>query len=378
MRVLSLFLVLLLGICTSIYAQQTSSCPPPDLVSGFGSVTGRVLDAETEIPLGFVQLRLSTLDGSQAREGRSNPNGTFSFCDFPAGVIEVTGQLGQLGGRVGPVVLVGGAVESLTLTLAPPTEEGNSGTVTGVFLDASSGEPVEGATVLLPDLGQTVITNEFGRFTFSSLPPGEIDLRVTRLGYAPSEGRVGVLFARTTHTEVRLSTEPIAMEPIEVTAVRQRIVLPGLEELERRIHSGWGKFVLEDEIQRRRPTKLSQMLQETGVDVIGDGAGIRIRRTGCAPLVYVDDVKMTHMPRGGGGVTPAKLATPASRSRFADPATGPTGEAADAVNNLVHPMDVVAIEVYRGPAETPGQYIDSNSRCGVILIWTRRGNIGRR
>jgi hypothetical protein len=36
-------------------------------------------------------------------------------------------------------------------------------------------------------------------------------------------------------------------------------------------------------------------------------------------------------------------------------------------------MDVEAIEVYKGPASIPAQFIDSDTQCGVILIWTKRG-----
>ena len=34
-------------------------------------------------------------------------------------------------------------------------------------------------------------------------------------------------------------------------------------------------------------------------------------------------------------------------------------------------FDMDQVEMYRGPAEIPVQYNDSNSQCGVILIWTR-------
>lgn len=46
--------------------------------------------------------------------------------------------------------------------------------------------------------------------------------------------------------------------------------------------------------------------------------------------------------------------------------------AAQAVN-MVHPMDITAIEIYRGPGQTPGEFLDSDDACGVILTWTRRG-----
>jgi len=35
--------------------------------------------------------------------------------------------------------------------------------------------------------------------------------------------------------------------------------------------------------------------------------------------------------------------------------------------------DIEAVEVYRGPAETPEIYGGSTARCGVVAIWHRRG-----
>ena len=41
------------------------------------------------------------------------------------------------------------------------------------------------------------------------------------------------------------------------------------------------------------------------------------------------------------------------------------------VNSIV-PDDVEAIEYYSGPAVTPLEYSTLNSRCGVLVIWTRQ------
>ena len=41
--------------------------------------------------------------------------------------------------------------------------------------------------------------------------------------------------------------------------------------------------------------------------------------------------------------------------------------------NEILGSEVIAVEVYRGPSETPAEFLDSGSRCGVIVIWTRRG-----
>ena len=386
MRLLTLLFAISIGFGSHVQAQVASECSPPDSASGVAVVHVRVIEAESQVPLRFVQLRLFDSEGAELLEGFSGSGGTFSFCTVPAGLVELTGQMGQLGGRIGPLRLVPGQSASLVLELREATEGQNTGTLTGAVVEAESGEPVEGAAVLIPDLGQTVITNAFGRFTFPSLPPGEITIRASRLGYAPTTGTVEVLYARTTHTEVVLSTEPIALAPIEVTAVRRRIVLPGMEDIERRVHSGWGKFVLEEEIQRRMPLRLTYLLRERGVEVRDSGRSIYMRRTGCAPVVYIDDVKVTHGSRSRGGLAgkPSQTASSAALNKIQQlhiplpKLEGPAVRAADAVNNLVHPMDVVAVEVYRGPAEIPGQYLDSNAQCGVILIWTRRGNIGGR
>lgn len=351
---------------------QEPACSQPDSSAGLGAVMGNVVDVQTQIPLGFVQIRLRIEGVEEHLETRSAPSGKFQFCSIPAGAISLTGQLGQLGGIVGPLFVEPGETKAVSLQLSPPITGVETGTLAGIVKDEESREPVSGATVMLSESGQTAITNELGRFTFPSLSPGETSLQVSRLGYGETTGAVEIEVGKTTEIEVSLSMEAIPMDPLTVTAVRRRIVLPDLEDFERRYYSGWGKFILENEIQARAPTKLTQVLYEAGVDVDGDGRRVRIRRTGCAPLVYLDGVKLTHMSRGGGGG--GAWIRPPKNNLFPEPDASPSMEAAAALN-LVHPSNVIAVEVYRGPAETPGQYIDSNSRCGVILVWTRRGNI---
>ena len=35
--------------------------------------------------------------------------------------------------------------------------------------------------------------------------------------------------------------------------------------------------------------------------------------------------------------------------------------------------DIIALELYTGPAEVPGEYAGRNAGCGVVVIWTRSG-----
>lgn len=43
------------------------------------------------------------------------------------------------------------------------------------------------------------------------------------------------------------------------------------------------------------------------------------------------------------------------------------------IDQLITPMDIEAVEIYRSPSEVPARFTTAASQCGVILIWSRRG-----
>ena len=42
------------------------------------------------------------------------------------------------------------------------------------------------------------------------------------------------------------------------------------------------------------------------------------------------------------------------------------------VDDLVSPLDVEVIEVFRGLSSIPPEFLTPQARCGVVAIWTRR------
>ena len=40
--------------------------------------------------------------------------------------------------------------------------------------------------------------------------------------------------------------------------------------------------------------------------------------------------------------------------------------------------DIVALEVYLGPSDIPGEFAGTNAGCGAIVVWTRSGKEIRR
>jgi hypothetical protein len=47
-----------------------------------------------------------------------------------------------------------------------------------------------------------------------------------------------------------------------------------------------------------------------------------------------------------------------------------------AIDDLVSTADILAIEVFRSPAEIPSEFNGPNAGCGVVVLWTRRGGGG--
>lgn len=232
------------------------------------------------------------------------------------------------------------------------------------------------------DPGRRVITDEEGRFSFPVLLPDTVEVLATHVGYQDSRGSVAIGGAQAVTIQVEMARRVIPMDPIVVTATRREFTyaLPGMEELDQRMKGGFGEFILPDQIQDRNPGRVTDLLYGTKVTVVNNGKAIYMSRTLCAPVVYIDDVRFTH-GYASGGLQSIARSTPEAGAFQPGRGIDAQGEddegvfAAEAVN-LVPPSDIAAIEIYPGPGSMPGQYIDSRSRCGVILIWTRRGPKG--
>src|SRR5688572_10036502 len=67
--------------------------------------------------------------------------------------------------------------------VAPDTEAGTTGQISGVVRDAKSGEPIGLATVTIPDLKRGAVTDAQGNYFILNLPPGKYTVRVALLGY---------------------------------------------------------------------------------------------------------------------------------------------------------------------------------------------------
>lgn len=90
------------------------------------------------------------------------------------------------------------------------------GVLSGVVVNAETGQPIPNAHVLLADAGTGRACNEAGRFTFAQLEPGSYQIVTSHLGYRTVSTTVEVPAGGVLRTQVLLHAEPILVTPVVV------------------------------------------------------------------------------------------------------------------------------------------------------------------
>jgi hypothetical protein len=197
------------------------------------------------------------------------------------------------------------------------------------------------------------------------LPPGALPVRVTHAGFEPVIGSVVVQAGEL--AEVAVTLDPLALDPIVVTA-RRRGMLTDVHWRANN-HIG-GIYLMADEIRARAPSRVSDVVRaQPSVHITSSGSGrtgqIELRG-GCAPHVWLDGVRITLDAPLVRDENPNARPMPTRREPWAL-------EDAYAALNMVHPSSIEVIEIFRGPSELPAEFGGSLGGCGAIAIWTTRG-----
>lgn len=120
---------------------------------------------------------------------------------------------------------------TLLAVASPALGQAGDRVITGRVVDATTGEPIEVADVVLEpapggvltprgasrslQAARNVTTDASGRYTFHDLAPGTYRLHVTRYAYRPTTVDVEVTRPRRADVSVGLVVDPVAMEPLE-------------------------------------------------------------------------------------------------------------------------------------------------------------------
>lgn len=236
--------------------------------------------------------------------------------------------------------------------------------IVGRVIDDLTEAPIPQAlvSVMAPD-GSVIsrtLTDGTGTFEFEVRRVRGVRILARQMSYADNTSPVLHFDGRRFfQVEIRLDPEAILLAPLEVLAWSERIDGALLEGFQRRLETGLGVYITRDLVERRKPAMVTDLLREIpGVEVSGGGPGaeptVRMARAGmanCATQIFVDGFLLNRRFGGTAGAGPMDFR----------------------IDDVVSPGSVEGIEVYRGLSTVPAEFLNPDSECGVIAIWTRRG-----
>ncbi len=189
-------------------ATVPAAAPTPsrsvDLRRG-ASISGRVTDVETGLPVPNVDVAVETMDRNQVSQTRTRLDGSYTLAGVPPGTYRVWARVhgrqdyiseyfnDKLGGEDADLITISGTerVEGIDFGLEP------GATVSGTVTAAETGLPIGNVEVHAGPPGQGghtswSRTDGFGNYTLGGVPDGLIEVFVQAQGYIHQTRSVNV------------------------------------------------------------------------------------------------------------------------------------------------------------------------------------------
>jgi hypothetical protein len=248
------------------------------------------------------------------------------------------------------LLLVASAAEAQ----APAVTNTRTGILTGTVTNLN-GVPLKRTEVMIVNTDLRVVTNDSGVYEFLAAPTGRVRVIARRIGFEPDERRVTLEANAPKQVDFELKGIP---EELDSVMIREAGGNGRLGEFWARRLNGHGAFITREDIERRKPHHSSDMLRTiTGVKVTMGESGFE------RALISMGRNPQLMAARGT-----TSLASACRVTYYIDGAytAGGTFHLDD-----MSPGAIEAMEIYRGPAETPVRFRQRDTACGVIAIWTR-------
>ena len=217
--------------------------------------------------------------------------------------------------------------------------------ISGTLMESESRTPLSGGQVTLLDRDSATVakfrTDSAGAFRFAIPRAGSYRLLAEQLGYrAAISPKLTIGSLDTLEVEFNLARDVVVLEPLVVTARTRRLTPAARRFYERANNSIGGSFITRAEIEQAHPLRTTDLLNRLpGVQTTPTLGGNSVTiRGNCRPSVYVDGVRV----RGYR-----------------------------TIDDLVQPLELEGVEVYRNASEAPVEYTGIGAGCAAILLWTR-------
>lgn len=96
-----------------------------------------------------------------------------------------------------------------------------TGGINGRVIDASSGQPLIGANIIIEEISNGVATNEFGKFSIKNLEAGTYNLIVSFIGFEKFSQKITINAGKFSSVDFALLPDALALEDFEI---RQNLV----------------------------------------------------------------------------------------------------------------------------------------------------------
>lgn len=248
---------------------------------------------------------------------------------------------------------------TLGLVLLPAVSQAQNETVTGRVTDRATSRPLSDVQVFVAGTPRGSRTTEDGRYQIIGVPPGAIQIRVIRIGYAAQTRTISVAAGATQTVDFSLAATATTLDQVLVTATgaseRRRESGVSTAKIDTSKVNMAGVQSFSDVLSSRAPGVVVQQASGT----TGTSSRIRIRGSNSIsltnePLLIIDGARVNNNPNstaiGVGGQTPSRY-------------------------NDIDPEDLESVEVIKGPAAAA--LYGTAASNGVIQVTTKRGKAGR-
>ena len=327
-----------------------------------GVLLGTAREATTDTALGGAEVRAEWTVTTLARVGGMvrrpqmirtavEPGGRFQLCGVPTDVpvlIRVNVSATQ-----GPPIELSldskaVAVRHLALDLSD-SARGRRAVVAGRV--TSAGQPIAGAQINLLGSATYARTRSDGSFEIAGLAAGSYTIEARMIGYGRRRAAVDLKADQTTQVSFSLDRSAVELPEVTVAARAAAAARSGFDQ--RRLRGVGGFFITREDIVRRGSVRVEDLFKAIPgikVDPLGStGYQILSLRGGagtsavCAPTVFLDNIRIPPDPESGNDLP-------------------------------IIPEEIQGIEIHQSPHSAPIEFRPMGQNCGVILIWTRRGN----
>jgi len=232
--------------------------------------------------------------------------------------------------------------------------------IAGRVTDAQSGQPIPGAQVRIASTNLGAVTGDDGRYVVRAAPVGNVEVRVSRIGFAEQKRVVSVAQGTAADADFAMARVAVELSPVVTTATgeQRRVEIANAVttvDAANVVRNG-GVTTVGDVLATRSPSV--NVLQG---GMIGAGVRVRIRGTSSLslsnePIYIVDGVRLNN------------------DTTSLSPNVGVGGTTPSAINEL-NPDEIESLDVIRGPSAATLYGTDAAN--GVIIIKTKRGRVGK-